>query len=317
MSIAQLTKKCGAWLVAKPLHSGVTALFISLLFLVPIPGCDLIVSAILALVTFANGFLAGLAVIGWMIIPFVAQLVLRQFGITFEIEIGLLVFCLLIFTVALLYRSMRNWVTVFWCVASFGVLLLSVIHIYIPNLADYWHGFFHAQMDLLQKNGILPQTAQLRDGIDLLMPWMSGILLTGLMFFVLIYTLIGQRWHAAVANVDHGAVKNIRLGLSAWLAVIVIAAGYFMHLPDIESYVLIVSLPAMLVGLLIWNSAARGNTPVLIVLIISYVALLFFMPWVALFWVLTGLLDTFFDMRALLARAAGKSKPVKSITKGE
>lgn len=308
MSKGKFFNRFGAWLLQKPLHSGVICLLAALLALVPLPGCYIVACTIIAFVSCASGILAGLGVIAWLLIPIIAKVVLRQYGIDLGMEAGLLIAALAVWLQVVIFRWQRDWVVSFWILTVVACLLMLALHIFVPNLSNIWLRVITNELALLKSSGIMPADAGVRAKLIEILPWFTSFMVAMAFIFVSMFAYFGQVWQAVVQNKDLYLAQNLRLTKSVWLLVATLVAAFFIDPKSLQDLLAVCCIPAILVGFFIWNGSARRNGFgfVFLILILSYIAFIFFPASVCLFWVATALLDTIFDVRAVLTKQSKK-----------
>lgn len=297
-----LFHRLGQKLCEHTLFAGIFVLLASLLMLLPLPGMDVLIGVVVALVLFARGVPAGLSLLAWLAIPVLAQLVLREIDITFVMSVSALVIGMLSFIVALLYRQFRQALSVAWLLTLMGVTLVLYLYWRMPQLAPLLMHYISTQLQSLTQSGGLPasQLALLHERLVALSPWLLGLLWSVFSMSLWLYVCIAKVWQQRLLNQAINLWSTLRLQRAAAALILLVVIGLWQHMPVMQSCLLIVCAPAFMVGMVIWHQVARYHWVLFASLGFMYVILLWMPSWLAVFWVATAVFDAWFDVRARL-----------------
>jgi hypothetical protein len=305
--MAKLMNKFGTWLIAKPINAGVSCLlaalvapysilllFISMLFILMVT----------ALATCARGIMFGLSIIGWLLIPVIAKLILHQHGIDFQFEISLLYCAFFTWLISIVLLWQRNWVNTLWFFAAILSLIAMLLSVFIPDVPHYWISLIQSQLDLLKSDGVLPAAATVRSLVVDIAPWISSFIIANIFMLLAFTAYLGQLWQSRVQLKDMHLAQSLRLSKSVWLLVAAVIAVGLLDSSVYPVFAAILVVPLLFTGYSIWHYSAvrNGFGFVTMVLILCYIALIFYPPAAFLLLSLTALVDTLVDVRALLTK---------------
>lgn len=151
---------------------------------------SLIAAIIVAFVTLAKGWRAGLSILVWLALPMVSLLVLRRVGY-FDM---LFVNCVIVWLAALVLRTTQSWHVTIELSAVVGLLFVCVLHLYVSDVKHLWQLFF---ADYLQQYAAMTgdmSAKQMMQSFVIIAPYASGLIALQSMVSVWLPTYLGRSW---------------------------------------------------------------------------------------------------------------------------
>jgi hypothetical protein len=308
--MAKLMNRFGTWLLSNHVNAGicclVAALLAPLLSFFTITISILFVAIVIGFVTCARGIASGLALLAWLLIPIIAQFILRQYDMQLEVEFSVLYGAMLAWIIAVIFRWQRDWMNTLWIVTAFCALISLGLNVYLPHMQQFWLHLLTVEFDTLSKMAVLPEASIAAEQAKIVTyaPWMTGLVIANIAVLFAFTVYIGQIWQARVQNKDLHLSQNMRLSKTVWLLVVFMLAAIYSNRAVLEDFGLIICIPAIFAGYTIWRSSAKRNGLgfVSTTLIASYIVLLKYPTAVLVLWALTALLDTSFNVRDFLTK---------------
>ena len=275
-----------------------------------VPPVWLLGGGVVALVTLRLGPGQGLWLIGWSSI-LLSVLSLALFGAgsglagAFAGGIGFgLVQWLPILAFAWLLRRTASWSLLMQALALTGMLGVLLANLLEPDLAQFWQSLLHATLsDSLQRMGM--SSAEASAAIVKVARYFTGVLAATAIFGIIVALILGRYWQAVLYNPGGFGeeFRAWRLGPAfAGLVVALAAATAVTRQPVLLQLVLVGLVPFLFQGLGIVHALVKWYEMSAGWLVGVYVLLVFMTLQMAALLSLTGLVDSFVDIRGRLAK---------------
>lgn len=267
-------KKLGEFLLAKDINAIVVAFLCALLSVFSIP-IGFIAAIIVGLVTLQKGPKSGFWLLTWVALPTIALLVLRQVGL-FDV---LIVRCVVIWLLASLLYRYHTWRLVLEVMACVGVMLIGVLHFFVPHLHQWWTAELTTYIQQLITASHWKLAISPSDFAARLAPIASGVVLFFFLGSVLLELFVARFWQSLIVDPGAFAKEFIQIRMGSIIAILLslLLVLVLFKIRVAEDAFPIAILPFFIAGLSILHCLVRQNKKLIFWLVLMYVAL-FFLP---------------------------------------
>ncbi|HLB42501.1 MAG TPA: hypothetical protein VJN02_06580 [Gammaproteobacteria bacterium] len=207
-----------------------------------------------------------------------------------------------LFAIMLRYRS--NWSQILQVATLIGVLVISVIHLLYPNIADWWgmqlQSYSNQALFGLWKNRIESSDMQL-EIINATKQYATGVVIVAILFNAILQLVIARWWQTIIFHPKslHKELQNIRL---SQLAGILFAAGLVLAYLGNSVVLDIMPLLYMLFGvaglsLIHYLFDLIQSPSTWLWVLVFYMVLIFSLPASAVLVAILALLDVWLNIR--------------------
>lgn len=294
-----MLKNLGLYLTKKRVNVLWIALVLTLLPFVGIP-TGWISMILVGLITLRNGPKEGFLVLLWIALPAVALSVWGYYNLLVS---AILFRGLVIWGLALVLRRTASWSVVLQCVVLLGVFVIVYAHLTIPDLSGQWaQQLTVLWKELGQSLHWDPTSTQAKTLVQLVSQLATGIFVVALLGFDLLLILIARGWQALVYN-PKGLSRElceIRVSIGASILLLVCLIGAILGSALSRDLMPVMMLPFVLAGLSVLHVKLAFKKEIKVPLLIGmYLIFFLFMPYMAMLLAFVGLVDSWFDFRAL------------------
>ena len=263
-----------------------------------LPFLSWVASVILGLVTLLNGAKEGalLAIVISLPITVIAcfkpvPLIVLAMAISGHV---------IVWVLSIVLCRTQSWSRVLSVATCLGVVAVLVLHLFYPDLTVIW------VQKLKEEWAFLEQQANVEVpllNVGIVAQYATGLQLCALMMGSLLNLLLARGWQATIYN-PGGLSKELQSfsleKLTAVGCILCAAAGFGLGLAGFKDGSAVIALPCFLVGLNIVHRELVQKS--IAILVLFYVALIWFFITIASLLVLVGLLDSFINLRQLKER---------------
>lgn len=290
-------KRWGEQVIRRQHYAAGLALVFSFLsfFDLPLIGC--LSSIIIALVTLQNGARQGFSVIIWAILPAVAMLFLGQYPIF--IDVFFLQF-LAIWALSLLFRKYGSWMFLIQVSAVLGILAVTSIHFFFPELQSQIVAGFAEVIKEYQRSAFFKLRASDMDIVASYFRFFAtSLVVLKIIVTNLLLVLLARGWQARVIpniNVQREFFQ-VRSHYVSALALIALIYGLQYNSTLFLNILIVAILPFVFCGLSVLHSFCARKKNGGIFLSIFYFLLMFLSPYIVAGLTTLGWLDSFLNFR--------------------
>lgn len=188
------------------------------------------------------------------------------------------------------------------CAVLLGIIAVAIFHCFVPDTANWWLVQLQKIWGIVGKNAMGDNSAIIQNWMNYIAPFATGILASGILIFNLLILMLARGWQAKLIN-PGGLGRELRTiqlhRFSCILLAVVIGLG-LSGFKFADDFAAIALLPFAIAGLSVIHARLQLypsiKTPILIGL---YIMMLLFLPYVAAILGLVGVVDSWFDFRAL------------------
>lgn len=275
------------------------AILLALLFtFIPLMGWAS--DAIMALVTLRKGAKEGAIVLLWITLPYLVLALLSYPSLFFYTILG---GSCVVFLAALILRSTHSWENVFQCLVIAGIIVVAIVHLFMPDLLQQIAKNISTSFNVLNKHfklNLAPQALQ--QTIDLFSRFAFGLQVT-VLFLGDLLSLAIARWAQSMLYHPNGLrdeLLNLRVSL---LPIILLCTALVFAILGsafaIDCLPLVI-FPFILTGLSLLHSLVNLTKISKFWLIVFYFLLVIFFVYIGILLVLLTMMDYWFDFRARL-----------------
>lgn len=313
-----ILKNFGLYLLQKRYHAVWIVLLCALLPFIKIPTFSL-AAIIVGLVTLHKGAKEGFFVLCWAILPGIAASFYGDFGASPGISGNLYGnFAILlvdgigkgvaIWLMASILGRTSSWVVTLQSIAFCAVILILVLHLVIPDLYSWW-------LQQLMRNGGQIVSDQLRASfnsavsadqmkriLEFASYFMTGASLLAILAFDVILLLLARSWQAVLFNPGGLSLEWRLLCIDRFYSAALLMILVFIWLGStwLFDVLPVMFMPFVFAGLSLIHAKVFQKRNIRVpILIILYMSLLLFFPYVCTFLVVLAFLDSWFDFRSL------------------
>lgn len=268
------------------------AVIVGLLFTI-LPLFGWVSNAIVALVTLRKGAKEGAIVLLWIILPAV---VAASLGNRWIIVYGIIGGSLFTYVLALVLRQTQSWKVVLTVSMLLGLLAVLLVHLLIPNINEIWlNQFNHYAVLVKNQFNLAINLTQLQ----LFTRFATGFQVAFISLSVLINLVLARGLQSMLYNPGQlgSELESIRLSKWELLALLVILIVSSLRIALAQDALPVVVLIYVLAGLSILHAVARLKNVAKGWLLLFYVLLMVFFPYIAAVLVLLAIVDSLGDLR--------------------
>lgn len=261
-------RELGKYLIAKPRNAGIIAFLCTLLPLIYLPGAFLS-GIVVAIVTLGRGAKAGLIVLAWVALPAVSLLFLRRVG-NYD---AVLLHAALIWGFSLFLLKQKSWSELFEFVAVIGVIFVVAVHLFMPNIQQWW--LIHLREFMLQMSktyNLEISEVQMQEMLQRLSVMATGAIVLAFFLESVLQVAIGRFWQLSIDKRQTLLAEFSQIHFSRMAALLLVAAfiGVLLKSPIITDIFPLVLLPFIAAGLSMMHLYAKNNRGIWFLLIIVY-----------------------------------------------
>lgn len=297
-----MLQKLGLYLTGSRVHIIWVTLLCALLPLAGFP-TNWINILLIGLITLRNGGKEGLFVLGWAALPAVALCFINQPELLFGV---ILLRGAMVWALALVLRHTVSWVMTIQLAAIVGVACVIITHIVAPDISGWWLQQFNTYWGNISGSLKLANSPAQSQLLQYIAQFATGVLVVSLLVCDLFLLFLARWWQAVLVNPKGlgKELRQLRMGHAASVTLLLctLAASFGWSVAtDIYPVVL---LPFVLAGLsLIHAKLVSKNEIKWPILVCVYIALLLFMPYMAMSLALLAVIDSWYDFRSLKVKA--------------
>lgn len=254
-------------------------------------------TVIIALVTLQNGSKQGLIVTAWAMLPAVAMLYLRQYGLFINI---FLLHYLIVWVLASVLRKHNSWINVLQAASLIGIISVIGIYFFAPDLQSW----LVSQLTLIAgefKNIHLFsfRPAELDAWIKYLSLLAVGLVALAVVITNLMTLFLARLWQSiAVPQVNiQKECLVIRVHYLASVLLLVVVGGLFINNTLFLNIFLVALIPFAVSGLSLLHAyfATKKNNSMF--MFIFYVLFILLSPYIMILLAFMAVLDSFINIR--------------------
>jgi hypothetical protein len=272
------------------------ALLFSLTPLIGIPG-NFIAPIIIGFVTLCRGAKVGLFVLAWVAIPVVALLYLGRFGVNDFV----LLRCVIVWLLAVVLRRFSSWTLVAEVAMLVGILAIVSAHVLMPDLKEFWVTYLTQIMQEMRAmmSSFKMTASQTESIIRHWAPIASGTSAFLVLLGSWLMLFVARWWQSAINQEVHLKQSFIAIRNRPAVALIFLAGllGVMMKLPVVIDVSPVLLLPLVVGGLSFLHFLVAMHKHLLTVVILVYVGMLFFLPYMIILLSLIGFFDVWVNFR--------------------
>lgn len=268
-----------------------------------LPPLNYLASGVIALTTLRMGPREGAKVVTATLIVFalLAGFLLGQLWIAGLI---LLSSWLPVFLVTLALGYTRSFATALLSASGVGLLIVVLMHLFIPDLTGWWQQMIEPFMTALSEQpGWQMEQSQTQQLINSLSGMMTGFIAAGVSINAVVGLVVGRAWQSKLYNPGAFGTefRQLSLGKPAAVFTAVLMVLALTPVRDVMS-LLVDCLPVMLVafgiqGLAIVHGIVNLRQKSSAWLVTMYVLLVIMLPQMAMMLATLGVLDQWFNFR--------------------
>lgn len=284
-------KRFGAFLMRGRWQSGSMAFLFAIL-----PLLNWLSLVIVALITLRKGTQEGAWVAICAILPAIG---FAMFGHSAIPLINGVLGVLLVWVLAVVLRNTSSWSYVLIVAAGIGVTLVLAIHGYSDDIGQWWQQKMLDNMQMV--NSEMPMdTAAQQQILKSLMPIATGIIAALGILMSLGWLVLARNWQAVLYNPAQLRPELHAIRMPKWLAItiiILVAITLLTQWPACVDLLPVALLPFALAGLSLLHFFVTARKLSWIWLVLFYVLLVLFLPYLASALVLLAIVDSFLNLR--------------------
>lgn len=292
----------GLYLIGKRQNAIWVALLCSLLPFLELPTIW-ISQVILALITLHKGAKEGVWILMWIALPALALYIdgdpMLLLGVVLLRAVN-------IWWMAWLLRQTSSWAKTLLVAALAGVLGVVVVHLMLGDVAGWWHQELTSYwQNIIDAFNIPNSSADAKQSLHFVVQFATGALIVTLLLLDLTILLLARAWQAKLVNPGglRKELGQIRIDPVTSLALLLCLGAGFAGSALALDMLPIVILPFLVAGLSVIHSKLAHNKKIkLPALITLYLALVIFLPYVAMLLAFLGFADSWYDFRKLRAQ---------------
>lgn len=251
---------------------------------------------IIGLVALQNGVRSSLFVVAWAMLPAVALLYLGHYDIFINV---VLVHYSIVWLCAIALHKKNSWVNLLQLNTLIGMGAVIVLYYFAPHLQEV----FVAQLISLSKeyksSFLSVKAADFDVWIKYISSFAMGLLTAGILIYNLVTLFIARSWQSLL-NPAVNVQKEwhaIRLHYSASLMLLALIPGILLNFELFINLLVVASLPLAFSGLSLIHAYTSTKKNGSIFLLVFYMLMILFSPYLILLICLMGWLDSFMNFR--------------------
>ncbi len=253
---------------------------------------------LLALVTLRRGARQGLTILVACALPDIIM-----FGLTsnFVYLIDIVISIIFVWSFALMLRATVSWANTLQILAAIGVVFIILVHLFYPNIAVWWQSELTVYIEQLQHQFGHLFSQVTPDVVKSLSMLATGILLTKILFSAFLQVLLARYFQALLYHPNglREEIMQLRLNNIAVFSLVVCFIAIALQLNVALDILPVLLLPFFIVGVCLMHNIAKSRKMPLM-LIVLYLLLIVFFPYVAVLLIMLAVLDSCFNIRKQL-----------------
>ena len=275
------------------------AILVALLFSI-LPMFGWVAVVIMGLVTLRKGAKEGAIILAWIILP---SLVIALKGFPQLLIYDVIGGSIATYGMAVMLRQTADWGKVLSMAAFVGLGVIIMLHLIFPDINLLWNKELAVYFEYLRQHFKLDLTSQQAQLWAAKMSYIATGVQLSLLLLGDTFNLILARWCQAKLYNPHGLqseLLNIRLGTPAVVVLLLTLLGcLFGNLISIDAICLILA-PFFIAGLSLFHSAVAIKKLSKVWIIIFYILLILFFPYLAVITSAFALADSWLNFRQRL-----------------
>ncbi|MCB2426619.1 DUF2232 domain-containing protein [Methylophaga pinxianii] len=268
-----------------------------------IPPLNYLASGVIVLATLRVGPKEGLRVMAATLVVFavVAGLLLGQIWIAVVLFVTSWLPAYLVTLVLGYSRSLER---ALLAAAGAGILVVLVVHIFLPTPALWWQEVLGPFVQLLsEQSGWQLNAADTQNFLVQMASMMTGLMAAAVSVNIILGILIGRAWQASLYNEGAFGSEFTQITLGKTLAIVTAALMGLSLTPVAGSLSLLIDcLPVLLVlfaiqGIAVAHAVVRAKQKSVIWLVVMYVLMVLMLPQMLILTASLGVLEQWFNFR--------------------
>lgn len=292
-------KTLGEFFLAKDINAIIVA-FLCALFPVFYFPTGFIAVIIVGLVTLQKGAQSGVKLLAWVVLPALALLVLRHWGLVDVLTLR----CFLVFGLALLLRQQFTWSFLIEVISVIGMLLIITIHFFVPDLSVWWVTHLTSYLHQVVPASEWKMTETSAQFATRLAPFASGMTAFFFLASAVLELLIARYWQSAVMGITQFAQEftQIRAGYASVCAAALLLLMSVLKVSLTLDVLPLVIFPFFWAGLSLLHFIVQRKKQLTFVLILVYAGLLFLPVLIISALSVFALIDVWVNFRSRIIR---------------
>lgn len=268
------------------------AIVMGLLFTI-LPLLGWVSNVIVSLVTLRKGAKEGAIVLLWVILPAV---VAASLGNRWIILYGILGGSLFTYVLSLILRQTQSWKSVLTASLLLGLVAVLLVHVVIPNIDAVWTSqFAHYALAVKKQFDLAVNVTRLQPFIK----FATGFQVAFISLSVLINLVLARGLQSMLYNPGQLSPELAGVRLNKWVVFIllVILLLSYLKVALAQDMLPVIVLVFLLAGLSILHAVAHLKKLAKGWLILFYVLLMVFFPYIAAILIVFAVVDSLVDLR--------------------
>ncbi len=292
--------RLGHYLLKSPLNAQLLALVFALLPFFGWPG-GFMAGVVVGWVTLCRGSKAGLAVLAWVALPAIVQLVKGHYGL-WDI---VLFHSLFVWAGATMLASSGDWRAILEVTSLLSILAVVVFHIAVANPVAWWAQALAPQMQKVQQvmqSGMHVKLSALQ--VQQMLHWLASINtgVTAMLFAiaVLFQLFLARWWQIAMSNRPNHIsyeITHLQMGRTAAIIMLLVTLSLCFHMPLMFDVFPVVLMPFMIAGLSLLHALVLRKKSMAVLLFVVYLTLVFMPVLIVVLLAIAGFIDSWCDFR--------------------
>ncbi len=251
---------------------------------------------ILALVTLRLGAKEGAVILLFIVIP---QVGFALYGHSNMMVYNLFAGAIMVYVLAAVLRGSHNWALVLIIGVAIALAVILIIHGSIDNINHWWEQKMLSYLQELKSNVAVDSTEQ-QASILRLAKFATGLQAAILLLVDFVWLMIARYWQSLLFNPGkfQSEIQNIRL--PKWCGAVLVsimALSYFSEWPVLMDFMPIMLVPFIIAGLSLTHFVVKVRQANMFWLILCYIALALFLPYMGMALVLIAITDSVMNLR--------------------
>lgn len=292
----QIINKYGMKIITNRSYAAGVALVFAFLSFFDIP-VGWMSTIIIGLITLQQGMRSGAYIIAWAILPAVAMLYLGQ---TFIFVNVLILHYLLIWIFSGIFRRTQDWGFILQIAASLGILAVCGVHLYNPDIQQWWLIQFNAFLkEIAANNSFGINIKFLQAYADYITTMATGVMTLMVLISNLMNLLLARWWQLSLKGSKSLKQEcyQVRVHFVTVIGLILIFAGLLIDSKLFIDLLPLALMPFIISGWSFFHAYLAGKKRATVWLIIFYSLFILLSPYVLTFLSVLGVVDSLVNMR--------------------